>query len=114
MATATNSATAPNWLALVSEANLPEHRGTAFSLVALSNGIGRACGGLGTGAALSMLGGAGPLAGPGAYSAGLTFFVLACVPAGAFFFRAARSAPQDIVHVRATLEQRSSFSAPRR
>ena len=44
LALATNSANAPNWFAMVSDVNLPEHRGTVFSLVNLANNIGRAAG----------------------------------------------------------------------
>lgn len=38
------SANSPNWFALVSDVNLPEHRGTVFGLGNLINGIGRGIG----------------------------------------------------------------------
>lgn len=40
LATAAQSANTPNWLALITDVNLPEHRATVFSLANLIGGIG--------------------------------------------------------------------------
>ena len=44
LALALTSANSPNWFALITEVNPPEHRGTVFSLGNLVNGVGRAGG----------------------------------------------------------------------
>ena len=44
LALALTSANSPNWFALITEVNPPEHRGTVFSLGNLVNGAGRAAG----------------------------------------------------------------------
>ena len=44
VALALTSANSPNWFALITEVNPPEHRGTVYSLGNLANGIGRAVG----------------------------------------------------------------------
>ncbi|MHA1338612.1 MAG: MFS transporter [Promethearchaeota archaeon] len=43
-ASAAMSADSPNWLAIIGDVNLPEHRGTVFGLGNLINGIGRGIG----------------------------------------------------------------------
>lgn len=113
VATAANAVNAPNWYALVSDVNLPEQRGTAFSLVALANSAGRAIGSAAAGAALAVLGGAtvsagSPIAASSSYVWSLTLFTLCFVPAGLCFFRAAASAPHDIRTIRAILAQRAA------
>ena len=113
LATAANAINAPNWYALVTDVNLPEQRGTAFSLVALANSTGRALGSAAAGGALALLGGGAvgsgsSIASAGAYAWGLTLFTLCFIPAGVCFFRAATSAPHDISAARATLAQRAT------
>src|SRR5690606_14724561 len=44
VALALTSTNAPNWFALITEVNLPEHRGTIYSLGNLANGVGRSAG----------------------------------------------------------------------
>ncbi len=46
IAIALTSADSPNWFALMSEVNLPEHRGTIFGSAEVVNGIGRGTGAL--------------------------------------------------------------------
>lgn len=108
VATAANAVNAPNWYALVTDVNLPEHRGTVFSVVSLANSVGRALGGAATGVALTMIGssGTGTLVSAGAYALALTVFTLCFIPAGACFLMAARTTPEDITAVRHTLLQR--------
>lgn len=47
LASAAQSANTPNWLALITDVNFPEHRGTAFSVANLFNSLGRTIGTLG-------------------------------------------------------------------
>ncbi len=101
IAQATN---APNWYAMVSDANLPEHRGTAFSLVSLGNNLGRACGVFLVGVTFDWL--QQTVAPPTNYAIGLTLFQLFFLPAGLCFWLAARTAPHDIAAVQATLQER--------
>lgn len=54
-ATAAQSANSPNWLALLTEVNLPEHRATTFSIANLVNGVGRAAGNIFLGAVLKII-----------------------------------------------------------
>lgn len=112
-ATAANAVNAPNWYALLTDVNLPEQRGTAFSLVALANSTGRALGSAAAGGALALLGGniaslGNPIASASAYAWGLTLFTLCFIPAGICFFRAASSAPHDILLTRTRLAQRAA------
>ncbi|GAY74928.1 4-hydroxybenzoate transporter [Sporolactobacillus inulinus] len=46
-ASAAQSANTPNWLALITDVNLPEHRGAVFSIANLFNSFGRTVGNLG-------------------------------------------------------------------
>lgn len=113
IATAANAVNAPNWYALVTDVNMPEQRGTAFSLVALANSTGRALGSAAAGGVLALLGAGvvsahSPIATAQAYAWGLTLFTLCFVPAGLCFFRAASSAPRDILLTRATLARRAA------
>ncbi|MHC1681511.1 MAG: MFS transporter [Clostridiaceae bacterium] len=55
LSSAVQSANTPNWLALITEINLPEHRGTAFSIANLANGIGRALGNAGVGLLVALV-----------------------------------------------------------
>lgn len=54
-ASAAQSANTPNWLALITDVNLPEHRGTVFSIANLANSLGRTVGNLGMGAILAIV-----------------------------------------------------------
>jgi MFS family permease len=101
IAQATN---APNWYAMVSDANLPEHRGTAFSLVSLGNNLGRACGVFLIGVTFDWL--QQTVAPPINYAIGLTIFQLFFLPAGLCFWLAARTMPHDVAMVQATLHSR--------
>jgi MFS family permease len=109
LALAANSANAPNWFAMVSDVNLPEHRGTVFSLVNLANNIGRAAGNWLVALSFAWL--AGALPEPTNYALGLTIFQLFFIPAGVFFLLATRSVPRDIVRVRETLAARAAAAA---
>jgi len=106
LALALTSANSPNWFALITEVNPPEHRGTVFSLGNLVNGVGRATG---TGvigvsfAALERI-----VAQPLNYAVGLAAFQLFFIPTGIMYWLASRTAPRDIATVQAMLEERAA------
>lgn len=108
VALALTSTNAPNWFALVSDVNPPEHRGTVYSLVNLVNGAGRFGGNSLTGVLARGL--AGPFPPPANYAIALTVFQLFFIPTGVAFLAAARSSPKDIADVRETLRARAEES----
>ena len=103
VAQATN---APNWFAMVSEVNLPEHRGTAFSFITLANNVGRALGAFLVGVTFDWL--QRTLPSPTNYALGLSLFQLFFIPAGLCFWLAARTTPRDIAAVQETLRSRAA------
>ncbi|MEH7547519.1 MFS transporter [Neobacillus vireti] len=54
-ASAAQSANTPNWMALLTDVNLPEQRGIAFSIANLFNSLGRTVGNAGVGILLGIL-----------------------------------------------------------
>ena len=54
LASAGQSGNTPNWLALITDVNLPEHRATVFSVANLIGGLGRTIGNVGVGFILSI------------------------------------------------------------
>lgn len=105
LAVIAQSTNAPNWYAMVSEVNLPEHRGTAFSFVTLANNTGRALGAFLVGATFDWL--QRVLAAPTNYAVGLSIFQTFFIPAGLCFWLAARTAPHDRAGMQATLRDRA-------
>lgn len=106
LAVAAQATNAPNWFAMLAEVNVPEHRGTAFSFVTLSNNVGRALGAFLVSAIFDWLQHALPS--PTNYALGLSLFQLFFVPAGICFWLAARTAPVDAAAVRMTLRSRAA------
>ncbi len=106
LAVAAQATNAPNWYALVSEVNLPEHRGTAFSFVTLANNIGRALGTFLVAVTFDWLRWATEP--PTNYALGLSLFQLFFIPAGLCFWLAARTTPQDAADVESTLRSRAA------
>lgn len=104
-ALAFTSADSPNWFALISDVNLPEHRGTIFGLGNLSNGVGRSIGNALTGVAATALQRAFPP--PVNYAVGLALFQIFFVPTGYCYWRASFTAPGDIRSVAQVLEERA-------
>ncbi|HEY8453546.1 MAG: MFS transporter [Micromonosporaceae bacterium] len=103
------SANSPNWYALIAEVNPPEHRGTAFSVGNLVNGVGRTIGADLTVRTFDALGRALPP--PANYAVGLAIFQLFFVPTGIMFWLASRTAPRDIATVRGMLRTRAAAAA---
>lgn len=100
------SADSPNWFALIADVNLPEHRGTLFGVANLANGVGRGVGNVLTGAAAASL--LGWFESPWNYAVGLAAFQVFFLPTGYAYWRAARSAPDDIRAVARELERRGA------
>jgi MFS transporter, Spinster family, sphingosine-1-phosphate transporter len=104
------SANSPNWYALISEVNPPEHRGTAFSFGNMVNGIGRTIGTdltVRTFEALERL-----LPPPLNFAVGLAAFQLFFVPTGVMYWLASRTSPRDIASVDLMLRRRARAVAP--
>ncbi|MEZ5174794.1 MAG: MFS transporter [Acidimicrobiia bacterium] len=104
VALALTSADSPNWFALISDVNLPEHRGTVFGVGNFVNGVGRGIGtGLTTATAETLQRSLPP---PLDLALSLSLFQVFFLPTGWCYWKAAHSAPDDIAAVRATLRAR--------
>ena len=104
IALAFTSADSANWYALISDVNLPEHRGTAFGLGNLSNGISRTLGNGLTVVAAGLL--TARFAAPWNYAIGLTAFQVFFIPTGLCYWMASKTCPGDIERVRKLLARR--------
>ncbi len=105
IALALTSADSPNWFALISDVNVPEHRGTVFGVGNFVNGVGRA-----TGTALTAVTADAirrSLPPPFNLAAGLSFFQLFFLPTGWCYWQASMTCPTDIEDVRTTLTERA-------
>ena len=112
MAVALTSANSPNWFALISDVNLPEHRGTVFGLGNLVNGVGRSLGAALTAAMASAIERSVPP--PFNWALGLSLFQVFFLPTGWCYWKASQTCPADIAEVTAILEQRAGAAvAPR-
>lgn len=108
IALALTSANSPNWFALLADVNPPEHRGTAYSLGNLVNGVGRAAGnGL---MGLSSAGLLHALPPPANYAAALALFQVFFIPTGIMYYLASRTSPRDIETVATVLRERAAGS----
>lgn len=107
-ASAAQSANTPNWLALITDVNLPEHRGTSFSTANLANSLGRTLGNVGVGtllAAISRYSGE-----PNNYIITLSIFQLFLIPSAFCYIKMAKSNERDISEVKAILYKRSKLT----
>jgi MFS family permease len=104
-AAALTGADSPNWLALLSDVNPPEHRGTVYGLGNLANGMGRSAGNGLTGVVAGAIEMAIPP--PLNWAVGLAVFQTFFLPTGYCYWRASRSSPQDIRAVRSVLQSRA-------
>lgn len=109
LALAFTSADSPNWYALISDVNLPEHRGTVFGLGNLSNGLSRTLGNGLTVIAAGLL--ASRFAPPLNYAIGLTAFQIFFIPTGLCYWMASKTCPTDISRVRSLLAERGRGDA---
>ncbi|MCP3975144.1 MAG: MFS transporter [bacterium] len=104
LALAFTSADSPNAFALISDVNLPEHRGTVFGVQNMINGVGRSVGNALTGPVATAL--ERSLVAPLNWAVGLAIFQVFFIPAGWMYWRAAKTSPGDITETRAMLEER--------
>lgn len=108
-AAALTGADSPNKFALISDVNLPEHRGTVFGVTEMASGIGRSAG----------IGLTGLLAGtvekalppPLNFAVGLAAFQAFFLPTGYFYLRAIGTTPADIAAVSNALRERAADTA---
>jgi MFS family permease len=105
-ALALTSANSPNWFALISDVNPPEHRGTVYSMGNLVNGVGRAAGNGVVGLVFRSL--ATRLPAPTNYAAGLAIFQIFFIPTALMYYLASRTSPTDILAVRQSLTARAA------
>ena len=105
-------ADSPNWFALITDVNLPEHRGTVFGLGNLVNGVGRSIGNGLTGLAANLL--ARSFAQPLNFAIGLALFQVFFVPTGYCYWRASKVCEADMDDVQATLQARADARTPNR
>jgi MFS family permease len=103
-ALALTSADSPNWFALISDANLPEHRATVFGVGNLVNGVGRGVGTVLTTVTSETL--QRSMASPLNLVVSLSLFQVFFLPTGWCYWKASRTAPGDITAVRDTLSGR--------
>lgn len=109
IALALTSANSPNWFALIADVNLPEHRGTVYSVGNLANGVGRAAGNSLVGVAFSAL--SRGLPPPWNYATGLALFQIFFIPTGVMYWLASKTAPRDIDEVGRVLTERAHEAA---
>lgn len=105
IASATNSANNPNWLALLIDVNLPEHRATIFSIANLVTGTGRAMGNIMLGTVLGII--SLHKAEPWNYIISLSIFQSFVLPAVLLYILTAKSCKKDIQDVKSILRVRS-------
>jgi MFS family permease len=105
LATAAQSANTPNWLALITDVNLPEHRAAVFSIANLIGGVGRTLGNVGVGIVLSFI--SGFTAEPNNYIITLILFQIFFIPASFCYIKMSRLNVYDIKKVKSTLRKRA-------
>ncbi|RYL95012.1 MFS transporter [Sporolactobacillus sp. THM7-4] len=106
-ASAAQSANTPNWLALITDVNLPEHRGTVFSVANLANSLGRTVGNLGMGGILAIV--SIYLHHPGDYVLTMILLQLPLIPSALCYLIMAKYNVRDIYHVKKTLDKRGKI-----
>lgn len=103
-ASACQSSNTPNYLALITDVNLPEHRGTVFSISNLMSGLGRTAGNAGISFVLDFM--EVYLKEPLSYTAALLVFQLFFIPASLCYLIMAKNNAEDIKNVKETLKKR--------
>jgi predicted MFS family arabinose efflux permease len=106
-ASATQSSNTPNWLALITETNLPEHRPTAFSVANLANGIGRSLGSAGVGTGLLFISLYSKA--PTSYVITLVLFQFFLLPSAFCYLRMTKTIKNDITEIKSTLIKRAKL-----
>ncbi|HEX6383099.1 MAG TPA: MFS transporter [Anaerolineae bacterium] len=101
----------PNWAALITDVNLPEHRGTIIGLSRLFRAAGSAISVGLTGVTFAIL--TADLAAPDNYAVGLALFQVLVIPASLCYVGVSRAVPGDIADVRQTLTERADLATER-
>lgn len=104
LASAAQSANTPNWLALITDVNLPEHRGTAFSVANLFNSLGRTTGNVGVGLLLGYI--STDYSSPYNYIITLSILQIFLLPSALCYVKMAKRNVFDIKQVKNTLSER--------
>ena len=104
-ACAAQSANTPNWLALITDVNLPEDRAAAFSLANLANGLGRTIGNAAFGVMLTAI--SIYMKEPQSYIVTLWIFQMFFIPSGILYLKMSKSNKKDINRVKSTLRMRA-------
>ena len=94
--------------AMLTDVNLPEHRGTVFAVTRFATAVGASVGMASTGFVIELL--TAWFDEPDNVSAGFVVFSALLVPAGLSLLAMARTFPADVEHVRRTLSQRAAAS----
>ncbi len=102
------SADSPNFFALVGDINLPEHRGTIFGFSNFINGLGRSTGLIIIPVLVLSLEKIFP--DPLNWVMSMIFVQLFFIPTGIFYALAAKTAPKDILEVKAKMKERAQAS----
>jgi MFS family permease len=105
LAMALFSSEGPNWAALVTEVNLPEHRGTTIGITRIFRAMGNAISIAMTGFVFTLL--SSQYLPPLNFSIGLALFQLLVIPAGLCYYFASKTVPADITAVKQTLTSRT-------
>lgn len=105
-ASSAQSANTPNWLALITDVNLPEHRGTAFSIANLSNSLGRTIVNVGVGSILGIVSAFAKE--PNSYIITLSLLQFFLVPAALCYLLMAKRNVADIWEVKSVLKKRAA------
>ena len=101
------SAEGPNWAALITDVNLPEHRGTFVGFSRLFRAVANALSVGLTGQVIAKVTATYPT--PTNYAIGLSLFQLVVIPAGFCYLVIARTAPEDITAVKRLLAHRAKI-----
>jgi MFS family permease len=108
IASASQSANTPNWLALITDVNLPEHRGTAFSIANMAGSFGRTLGNVGIGYLLVIV---SKYAGEtNNYIITLSIFQIFLIPSAICYIKMAKSNVHDINKVKSVLSKRANLT----
>ena len=99
------SAEGPNWAALITDVNLPEHRGTFVGFSRLFRAVANALSVSLAGVVIREV--TAVYATPTNYAIALSLFQLVVIPAGLCYIFIAKSAPQDIAAVKQILRERA-------
>lgn len=105
-ATAAQSSNIPNWLALITDVNLPEHRATTFSIANLINGVARSSGNALMGIVLGIV--SYYHNDPNNYIITMILFQFFIIPSVIAYYKVSRESKRDITKVKSLLRKRAN------